>query len=79
MSSKCENKEAAMRFIDAFYDEEVSIQVLFGGINDKDKGIKKNEDGTYEVLPPADTALDPGTWKWTNTMADNGRSIFAMR
>ena len=72
MSSKCENKEAAMRFIDAFYDEEVSIQVLFGGINDKDKGIKKNEDGTYEVLPPADTALDPGTWKWTNTMADNG-------
>lgn len=72
MSSKCENKEAAMKFIDAFYDKEVSIQVLFGGMNDKDKGIQKNEDGTYQVLPPADTALDPGTWKWTNTLADNG-------
>ena len=72
MSSKCKNKDAAMKFIDAFYDEETSIQVLFGGMNDIDKGIKKNNDGTYQVLPPADSAIDPGTWKWTNTFADNG-------
>lgn len=72
ISSKCKDKDAAMRFIDGFYDEEASIQVLFGGMNDIDKCIKKNSDGTYEVLPPADTALDPGTWKWTNAFADNG-------
>jgi putative aldouronate transport system substrate-binding protein len=24
------------------------------------------------VLPPADEKMDPGTWKWTSTWADNG-------
>lgn len=72
MSANCKNKEAAMKFIDAFYNPEKSIQVLWGGMNDTDKGIKKNDDGTYEVLPPADSSLDPGSWKWTKTFADNG-------
>lgn len=72
MSSKCKNKEAAMRFIDGFYEEEVSLEVLFGGMNDVDKGVKKNDDGTYEVLPPADESMDPGTWKWQTTLADAG-------
>lgn len=72
VSSACKNKEAAMRFIDGFYEEEASIQVLFGGINEEEPCIKKNDDGTWEVLPPADPALDPGTWKWTNAFADVG-------
>lgn len=72
MSAQCENKEAAMRFIDAFYKPEISMQVLFGGMNDTDKGIKDNGNGSYEVLPPADPSLDPGSWKWTNSLADNG-------
>lgn len=72
MSANCKNKEAAMKFIDAFYNPEQSIQVLWGGMNDTDKGIKKNDDGSYEVLPPADSSLDPGSWKWTKTFADNG-------
>lgn len=72
VSSACKNKEAAIRFIDGFYEEEASIQVLFGGINEEEPCIKKNDDGTWEVLPPADPALDPGTWKWTNAFADVG-------
>lgn len=72
MSAKCQNKEAAMRFVNGFYDKEVSMQVLFGGMNDVDQCIKDNGDGTYEVLPPADPDLDPGTWKWTSSFADNG-------
>lgn len=72
MSAACENKESAMKFIDAFYDPIVSIQVLFGGMNDVDKCIKDNNDGTYTVLPPADPNMDPGTWKWTNSFADSG-------
>lgn len=72
MSAKCENKEAAMKFIDGFYDEKVSVEVLFGGANDVDNCVSVGDDGSYTVLPPADSATDPGTWKWTNSFADNG-------
>ena len=69
MSAACENKEAAMKFIDQFYDPEVSLQVLFGSLG---TNIQKNDDGSYHILPPADSSVDPGTWKWTSTLADNG-------
>lgn len=72
MSAFCENKEAAMKFIDGFYDETVSLEVLFGGANETDGCISVNDDGSYTVLPPADSSMDPGTWKWTNSFADNG-------
>ena len=39
-------------------------------MNDVDQCMKDNDDGTYEVLPPADSSIDPGTWKWTNSFAD---------
>ncbi|AIQ39553.1 ABC transporter substrate-binding protein [Paenibacillus sp. FSL R5-0912] len=77
ISASSKKKDAAMRFIDAFYDPTVSMQVLFGGMNDTDKGIKDNGDGTYQVLPPADSSLDPGSWKWTNSFADNGPMYIA--
>lgn len=69
MSAKTKNKEAAMRFINELYKPEVGIQVLFGSIgpNIEDKG-----NGSYAVLPPKDAKMDPGTWKWTSTWADNG-------
>lgn len=70
LSANCKNKEAAVRFIDSFYDEVTSIQVLFGGMNDVDNCISDNGDGTYTVLPPADPSMDAGTWKWTNSFAD---------
>jgi len=69
MSAACKNKEAAMKFIDQFYNPEVSLQVLFGSLG---TNISKNEDGSYTILPPPDPAMDPGTWKWTSTLADNG-------
>ncbi|WP_337100133.1 ABC transporter substrate-binding protein [Paenibacillus sp. YIM B09110] len=69
MSASTKNKEAAMKFINELYDPKVSMQVLFGslGTNIEDKG-----DGSYAILPPADAAMDPGTWKWTSSWADNG-------
>lgn len=70
LSANCKNKEAAVKFIDAFYAEDMGIQVLFGGMNDVDKCIQDNGDGTYTVLPPADSSIDAGTWKWTNSFAD---------
>jgi len=70
MTTKCKNQEAAMRFIDTFYDCEKSLQVLFGGITDGN--IAKNADGSYTILPPKDPSIDPGTWKWTTAFADGG-------
>lgn len=77
MSAACENKEAAIKFMDAFYDPIVSMQVLFGGMNDVDNCIKDNGDGTYTVLPPGDPQMDPGTWKWTSSFADAGPMYIA--
>jgi putative aldouronate transport system substrate-binding protein len=70
ITTNCRNQEAAMRYLDAFYDPEKSLQVLFGGISDG--CIAKNADGSYTILPPTDAAFDPGTWKWTNAIADIG-------
>jgi putative aldouronate transport system substrate-binding protein len=69
MSAKCEHKDAAMKLINEFYDPKVSMQVLFGSIG---PNIKDNGDGSYSILPPQDKAMDPGTWKWTSSFADNG-------
>nr|WP_245891177.1 extracellular solute-binding protein [Desmospora activa] len=69
MSAATKNKEAAMKFINELYDPKVSMQVLFGSLG---TNIADNGDGTYTVLPPQDQAMDPGTWKWTTTWADNG-------
>ena len=56
-----------MRFLDLFYDPYYGMQGLFGSVGEC---IQDNGDGTYEVLPPADPNMDPGTWKWTSTFAD---------
>lgn len=70
MSANCSNQDAAMRFIDGFYDADTSVQVLFGGITDG--CVEKTGEGTYKVLDPLDKDTDAGTWKWTNAFADNG-------
>lgn len=70
LSANCKNKKEAVQFIDAFYAEDMGIQVLFGGMNAVDNCIVDNGDGTYTVLPPADSSIDPGTWKWTSSFAD---------
>ncbi|WP_077609490.1 extracellular solute-binding protein [Clostridium sp. Marseille-P2415] len=70
MSAKCKNKDAAMKFIDAFYDKTAGVESLFGGISDG--CIEKTGEDSYKILPPSDPDTDAGTWKWTNTFADNG-------
>jgi putative aldouronate transport system substrate-binding protein len=70
ISAKCENPEAAMAFIDRFYDKTHSVEALFGGVTDG--CIEVTGDNSYKVLPPLDPNTDPGTWKWTSTFADAG-------
>ena len=74
MSAKSKNKEAAMKFINELYDPQVSMQVLFGSLG---TNISDNGDGSFSILPPADSAMDPGTWKWTSSWADNGPMYIA--
>ena len=70
MSAKCQNPEAAMKFMDQFYRYDVSVQGLFGGI--ADGNVAQIGDNHFEVLPPpAEANTDPGTWKWTSSFADN--------
>jgi len=68
MSAQSDNKEGALGVINAFYDQDISIQTLWG---DFDENVEKTSDTSYEVLPPADETSDPSTWKWTTTLADN--------
>ncbi|WP_312092914.1 extracellular solute-binding protein [Niallia sp.] len=74
ISSQTKNKDAAIKFVNALYDPEVSMQVLFGSL---ETNIADNGDGSFKVLPPADEKMDPGTWKWTSTFADNGPMYIA--
>lgn len=69
MSAKCQNPEAAIKFVDLFYGEAESVQGLFGGITDG--CVSKVGDNHYKVEDPLDPNTDPGTWKWTSSMADN--------
>lgn len=69
MSAKCSNPDAAMKFIDQFYRADVSVQGLFGGI--ADGCVSKVGEDHYKVEAPLDPNTDPGTWKWTSSMADN--------
>ncbi len=68
LSATSKNKDAALAVINAFYDQEMSIQVLFGDIG---PNIEKTGENSYKVLP-AEDGTDPSTWKWTSTLADNG-------
>ena len=69
LSSQTKHKEAALKFINELYDPVVSMQILFGDLGTH---IEDHGNGTYTVLPPEDPSMDPGTWKWTSTWADNG-------
>ncbi|WP_313554399.1 extracellular solute-binding protein [Miniimonas arenae] len=69
MSANPSDKDAVLRVINAFYSPDISIQVLFGDIG---PNVEKISDTEYKVLPPADANLDPSTWKWTSSLADNG-------
>ena len=69
MSAQCVDPDAAMKYLDGFYDPVVSVQVLFGGITDG--CVEQTGDDSFKLLDPL-TDTDPGTWKWTNAFADNG-------
>ncbi|MDR2374959.1 MAG: extracellular solute-binding protein [Treponema sp.] len=69
LSARTRDKEAAMRFADQFYDGVNAMQAIYGGITDG--FVQQNSDGSLEVLPPSDPAMNAGVWKWTNGFVNN--------
>lgn len=69
VSAQAKNKDAVLRVVNELYSPDTSIQELFGDIP---TNVEKVSDTEYTVLPPADTNLDPSTWKWTSSVADHG-------
>lgn len=68
ITTSCENPEKLLQWADDFYTDLVALQTFYGSIPDC---ITENEDGTYEVLSPADgSSLD--TSAWSNSMRDFG-------
>ena len=68
ISTSCPNPETAMRWADALYDEEVSIQTFFGPF---DVCVEKTEEGKYNVLEPQE-GLSGDIWTWTNAPKSHG-------
>lgn len=69
LSASCEDKEAAIRFIDYMYDPEISAQFFFGSYGNC---LQKNDDGTVTVLESGDPEVDVNSWLWINGFGDMG-------
>lgn len=68
ITTACSDPAKLLQWADLLYDDEVSLQNYYGSIPDY---IAKNDDGTYEVLIPADgSSLD--TSSWSNSFRDHG-------
>ena len=72
ISSKCKNPEAAIRFLDLFYQEKYSVQAYYGSMG---VGIEENGDDTYRVLVP--DGYGDEDWQRMNSMVDNGIYYFS--
>ncbi|MBI0141992.1 extracellular solute-binding protein [Bifidobacterium sp. W8106] len=68
VSAKSKNKETAIKVANAFYGQDMSLQMLWGDLG---TDVQKTGPDSYKVLPPADSTKDPSTWKWTETLADD--------
>ncbi|WP_226805741.1 extracellular solute-binding protein [Bifidobacterium eulemuris] len=68
VSATTKNKEAALKVANAFYGEDMSVELLWGDLG---VDVEKTGDHSYKVLDPADSSKDSSTWKWTETLADD--------
>jgi putative aldouronate transport system substrate-binding protein len=70
LSSKAKENEkiAAIKFIDQFYDPIISMQVYAGGMNPVDNCIRQNPDGTYEYI----SSDEGGKSGWESGFMDQG-------
>ncbi len=69
VTTACDNIEGLLKFVDQFYDNEVSLQTFYGSINDNK--INKTADGYYSIADPGG-AMSLDTSFWTYSFRDHG-------
>jgi len=69
MTTATEYPEVVMRWIDYFYDQEVSLQMYYGPIG---VAIEKHDDNTFTVLDSPDPEISVNDWVWTNSLGNAG-------
>ncbi|HEX7715586.1 MAG TPA: hypothetical protein VF531_16320, partial [Bacillota bacterium] len=67
MPKSNKHPERTMLWINEFYGEEMSAQGYYGSFG---IGMKKNQNGTYTQLPPAESGYSQDRWMWTNAFVD---------
>jgi putative aldouronate transport system substrate-binding protein len=67
ISTKNKNIPETIRWIDEAYSQDMSLYLYYGS---EGVGLKKNDDGTYEILQPTSADYDQDLWKWYNAPAD---------
>ncbi|WP_078381871.1 type 2 periplasmic-binding domain-containing protein [Sutcliffiella halmapala] len=68
ITTKAENPEKLLQWVDKFYTEDASIQTFYGSFG---VGVEKVEDGTYKVLDaPEGESAD--IFAWVNSFRDFG-------
>ena len=68
ISKTCKNPEAALRWLDYFYEDMHGLEAYFGAFG---PCLQQNDDGTITIIDcPPET--DQNTWVWTNGMGDTG-------
>lgn len=68
ITTKCQNPEKLLAWVDSFYTNDASIQNFYGSFG---TATKKNDDGTYSVLPPSN-GQSADTFAWVNSLRDFG-------
>lgn len=69
ITTACEDPASLLKFVDELYTDEAGLQSYFGSMPEC---IQKNEDGTYEVLAPADGTTGFDTWHYNNAIRSVG-------
>lgn len=67
VSAKVANKEAALKFVDAFYSPDLSVQSRFGAFG---TAVQRNKENDYKILDPPDGQYTPSDWMFTQSLAD---------
>lgn len=68
VTKNCKNVDLLLQWADEFYDDEVTLQTFFGSIPDQ---IKKEDDGTYTILPPK-KGMSYDVTAWASSLRDFG-------
>lgn len=69
LSDSCQDKDAALKYVNEFYDPEIGVQFYFGSYG---VSLEKQDDGKVKVLESGDPEVTFDSWLWMNGFGDRG-------